>query len=147
MRTDLTQPAEDRLRGKNQRFTGKRAALVEALAAAGRPLTIPQILELKPALAQSSVYRNLQILERAGVVQRIVTTDEHARFELADELTGNHHHHVVCTVCGNVEDVPAMDGVEASLHAAIDQIDRATGFTTEQHRVDLLGRCRNCAKS
>jgi len=144
MKIDINQPAKLRLQDQNQRFTGKRAALVEVLAAAGRPLTIPDILKQNKKLAQSSVYRNLQILERAGVVQRIVTADEHARFELSDELTGNHHHHVVCLVCGNVEDVPAMDGVEESLHAAVSQIDAATGFITEQHRVDLLGRCQDC---
>ena len=33
------------------------------------------------------MYRNLSVLERAGVVQRIVTTDEWARYELAEDLT------------------------------------------------------------
>ena len=33
------------------------------------------------------MYRNLSILERAGVVQKVVTSDEWARFELAEDLT------------------------------------------------------------
>ena len=42
-----------------QRLTGTRRLIVEALAAADRPLSIPEILESSQGLAQSSVYRNL----------------------------------------------------------------------------------------
>jgi len=123
-------------------MTANRAALVDVLRDATGPLTIPEILQVRGGLAQSSVYRNLVVLEQAGVVHRIVTNDEHARFELAEDLTGNHHHHLVCSECGAVEDVPASAGLEASLHKAVSEIDRATGFTTERHRIDLVGRCR-----
>ena len=64
---------------------------------------IPQILEVDRSLAQSSAYRNLAVLERAGVVHRIVTTDEFARYELAEDLT-EHHHHLICRSCGSVAD-------------------------------------------
>ena len=39
------------------------------------------------SLAQSSAYRNLVVLEQAGAVNRIVTADDFARFELAQDLT------------------------------------------------------------
>ncbi|TMK61498.1 MAG: transcriptional repressor [Actinobacteria bacterium] len=82
-----------RLRRSNQRLTANREALVELLAETPRPLTMPEILGSRAGLAQSSVYRNLVVLEQAGVVHRIVTSDGHARFELAEDLTGRHHHH------------------------------------------------------
>jgi Fe2+ or Zn2+ uptake regulation protein len=141
----LEQQVAVRLRRVNQRMTGNRTALVDVLRATTRPLTIPEILEVRASLAQSSVYRNLVVLEQAGVVHRIVTNAEHARFELAEDLTGDHHHHLVCSDCGAVEDVPASAGLEASLHDAVSEIDRATGFTTERHRIDLVGRCRRCS--
>ena len=125
-------------------MTANRSAIIEVLRDATRPVTIPEILEARAGLAQSSVYRTLVVLEEAGVVHRIVTNDEHARFELAEDLTGDHHHHLVCAICGSVEDVPASAGLESSLHAAVSDIDRATGFTTDGHRIDLVGRCRDC---
>ena len=85
------------------------------------------------------------MLEQAGIVHRIVTNDEYSRFELAEDLTGDHHHHLVCVVCGSVEDVTTNLMLEESLHAAVSEIDRTTGFTTEHHRIDLVGRCRECA--
>jgi Fe2+ or Zn2+ uptake regulation protein len=134
-----------RLGRVGQRLTGNRAAIIDVLRDGARPLTLPEILSSRNELAQSSVYRNLVVLEQAGVVHRIVTNDEHARFELAEDLTGDHHHHLVCSMCGTVEDVPANAGLEASLHDAVAEIDRATGFTTEGHRIDLVGRCRACS--
>ena len=127
----------------HQRLTPKRAAIVEVLAQAARPLSLPEILDSGDGLAQSSVYRNLVVLEQAGVVHRIVTT-ESARYELAEELTG-HHHHLICTSCGTVEDVPASAGLESSLADAVAQIEGSTGFRTKTHRIDLVGLCRRCS--
>jgi len=134
-----------RLRRAGQRRTPTRDALVDVLAAAGRPLTIPEILELDGTLAQSSVYRNLMLLEQAGVVHRIVTNAEFARFELAEDLTGDHHHHLICSSCGSVQDAPASSGVERAVNRAIEELERATGFRTTAHRIDLVGLCRDCS--
>lgn len=130
------------MRRVQQRLTPKRAAIVEVLAGAERPLALPEILQAGDGLAQSSVYRNLVVLEQAGVVHRIVTS-EASRFELAEELTG-HHHHLICTSCGTVEDVPAASGLEASLADAVAQVEDTTGFRTKAHRIDLVGLCRRC---
>ena len=76
MVNDLDRIAIQRLRRDGQRYTDNRRQLVALLASSDAPLTIPEILTDRPDLAQSSVYRNLAVLERAGLVQRIVTTDD-----------------------------------------------------------------------
>jgi len=136
-----------RLEQTGQRCTPTRTAVCEVLAGAGRPLTIPEILDLDPALAQSSVYRNLVVLEQAGIVHRIVTNAEFARFELTEDLTGHHHHHLICSRCGAVEDAPAVDAVEQAVHRAIAEVERAAGFRTTGHRIDLVGLCRACGET
>lgn len=133
-----------RLVRAGQRRTPTRDALVAVLAGARRPLTIPEILDADRDLAQSSVYRNLVLLEQAGVVHRIVTNAEFARFELAEDLTGDHHHHLICSHCGAVEDAPASAAIERAVHQAIDEVERETGFRTTAHRIDLVGLCRDC---
>jgi Fe2+ or Zn2+ uptake regulation protein len=140
----LRETAASRLRNVGQRLTSNRVSLVEALTAAPRPLTIPEILDVRPGLAQSSVYRNLVVLEEAGIVHRLVGTDEFARWELAENLT-EHHHHLICASCGRVEDVPASAGLERSVAAAAAAITRSTGFRTERHRLDLVGVCATCS--
>lgn len=136
--------AAGRLRAAGQRLTAPRVALVEALAGAPGPLTIPELQRAAPDLATSSAYRNLLVLEEVGVVHRIVTNGDHARFELAEDLT-EHHHHLICSNCGSVADVPASSTLEASVRRAADEIARSTGFRTQHHRVDLVGLCTDCA--
>ena len=142
---EIHEVVASRLRGDDQRYTVKRRALVEVLQRSGRPLSMPSILEQSPGMAQSSVYRNLVLLEQAGVVHRIVTNAEFARFELAEDLTGDHHHHLICSICGAVQDAPASAGIERAVHQAIDEVERETGFRTTAHRIDLVGLCRSCA--
>jgi Fur family transcriptional regulator, ferric uptake regulator len=134
-----------RLRKANQRLTPNREALLEVLAQTGNgPLTIPEILAVRPDLAVSSVYRNLVVLEQADVVHRVVARGDFAYYELVEELT-EHHHHVVCSSCGAVEDVPATATIEQSVRDVARQIARRTGFKTERHRLDLFGICERCA--
>jgi Fe2+ or Zn2+ uptake regulation protein len=132
-----------RLAEHQQRMTAGREQVVDVLAATDRPLTIPEILAARRGLAQSSVYRTLVVLEQAGVVHRVVTHDEFARYELAEDLTG-HHHHLVCSNCGRVEDLPAYDSIERSVAAAVAQAARRVGFRTQHHRLDLVGTCADC---
>jgi Fur family ferric uptake transcriptional regulator len=141
---DLRATVVSRLRHVDQRLTPNREAIIDILAATARPLTIPEVLDARDGLAQSSVYRNLVVLEQAGVVHRIVTDDEFARFELTEDLVG-HHHHLICSRCGTVEDVPPNARLEQSLRHTVDQIALATGFRTHTHRIDLVGLCRRCA--
>jgi Fur family ferric uptake transcriptional regulator len=79
---DLHAVAESRLRADGQRYTRNRRAIVEALHQADRPLSLPQLIRHRRDLAQSSAYRNLAILEAAGLVHRIVTGDDSHQLDL-----------------------------------------------------------------
>jgi Fe2+ or Zn2+ uptake regulation protein len=141
---DLHATIVERLRSGDQRYTTNRRAVVEVLERSDRPLTIPQILEHRPDLAQSSVYRNLAVLEDTGVVHRVHSSDDFARYELAEDLAG-HHHHLICSACGSVADFTVSADVEETLTSALDRVASATGFQPEHHRLDLVGLCDSCA--
>jgi len=141
---ELHTTAAQRLRASGLRYTSSRRAVVELLSCTDRPLTIPELLSQDPSLAQSSVYRNLTELISSGVVHRLIAGDEYSHFELAEDLT-SHHHHLVCTHCGRVEDITLSDSVELSMTAALDVAAETFGFTAEHHRLDVLGRCATCA--
>ena len=141
---ELHLTAAARLRRDGQRYTANRRALVEVLDHAASPLTIPEILQRQGAIPQSSAYRNLGVLERSGVVRRVVTSDEFARFELAEDLT-EHHHHLICSSCGTVADFTVSRQLERSLTAALARVASRTGFRTEHHRLDLVCTCSTCS--
>jgi Fe2+ or Zn2+ uptake regulation protein len=141
---DLDRTAAARLLQAGQRYTGNRMQLVHLLATSNRPLTIPEILHDKAGMPQSSVYRNLSVLEEAGLVQRITTSDEWARFELAEDLT-EHHHHQICTSCGRVQDFTLPARLERSIDVNLAKVADQNGFSMQHHRLDLIGICQACA--
>jgi len=141
--SEVHQAVEARLRAVGQRYTAQRRALVEALRRGGNPVAIPELADPRRGLPQSSVYRNLGVLEQAGAVRRVVTGEEFGRYELAEDLT-EHHHHLVCRSCGTVEDVTVAPSFEKQVARTVTDVAHRTGFSAVSHRLDLIGTCRNC---
>ena len=141
--SELHDVVQERLRSVGQRYTTQRRAIVDALDRAGKPVAIPDLADARRGLPQSSVYRNLAVLEKAGAVHRVVTGEEFARYELAEDLT-QHHHHLMCRSCGAVEDVAVATSFERQVSRAVTDIADRTGFSAVSHRLDLIGTCRNC---
>jgi len=137
--------ARDRLSERDQRYTTARRTIVEALAEIDSPVTLPELLERAPGLAQSSAYRNLALMEQAGVVRRLVHSADHAHYELAEDLT-EHHHHLICLVCGSIRDITLTEDFERSLDSACRDLTAAKGFELAHHALDLYGFCRSCGR-
>jgi Fe2+ or Zn2+ uptake regulation protein len=134
---------ELRLRAAGQRYTSQRRSLVDALRRLERPVVAQDLVVGSRRVPQSSVYRNLAVLEQAGVARRVMTEEGTARYELAEDLT-QHHHHLVCRVCGAVEDVTVPVRLERTVERALADAAARVGFEGVSHRLDLIGTCRNC---
>lgn len=144
MAPDLERSIVQRLDAVELRYTSGRRAIVEGLRLAEGPVTLPELLALVPELAQSSAYRNLALMEEAGVVRRLVHGNDHACYELAEALT-EHHHHLICESCGVVRDVRFDARVERTLDKTFDAVATAEGFTVGRHAIDVFGICASCA--
>lgn len=142
--TQLHETAAERLRTLGQQYTSTRRAIIEVLRKAPDPVTIPEIMKAKPSLALSSVYRTLSVLEQAEIVNRLVTSREFARYELAEDLTG-HHHHLICTGCGKVKDFTLSNKLERTASKSFEEIATEAGFVMHGHRLDVVGLCADCA--
>tara|TARA_A100001234_G_scaffold93161_1_gene82118 strand:- start:332 stop:781 length:450 start_codon:yes stop_codon:yes gene_type:complete len=144
-RMDIDQLATSQLSAINQRYTTNRRKLIGILLEATKPITINQILESNSDLAQSSVYRNLAVLEQAGLVVRIITNDDHAHYELAEHIL-DHHHHIICSPCGEILDFHLSAKIEKALEESLQKIADDFGFSIDRHRLDLLGTCGECTE-
>lgn len=140
---DLHEAVGTRLARHDYRYTNGRRRLVDVIAAAGQPVTLPDIVVAAPELAPSSVYRNLDVLERSGVVDRLTSKGDYAYFEFAEPLL-SHHHHLICIDCGSIEDVRLDDDVEALVDRSLAEAAGRTGFTPMRHTLDLHGHCARC---
>lgn len=142
---EIHRTARDRIEAADQRYTPGRRAVVDVLAEVDGPITLPELIERAPTLAQSSAYRNLAVLEDVDVVRRLVHGGDHARYELAEDLT-EHHHHLICDSCGTVRDVTLTTDLERRLDAAFEELARGEGFEPGHHVIDLYGRCAACRR-
>jgi Fur family transcriptional regulator, ferric uptake regulator len=141
---ELDRAVTERLAVHDLRYTTGRRQIVSGLRRAGGPVTLPELLRLQTDLAQSSAYRNLSLMEDAGVVRRLVHGGDHAHYELAEELT-EHHHHLICESCGLVLDVTFSATTERNLDDAFESVTEAQGFVPRHPVIDVYGRCKNCA--
>jgi Fe2+ or Zn2+ uptake regulation protein len=139
---ELHEQATLRLRRIGQRYTTQRRALVEILKKATRPLSVPEINRAARGLPQSSIYRNIAVLEQADVVHKLVARGDFASFELAEDL-GEHHHHMICNSCGKVEDFKATPQLEQAA-SALSRLAARASFKVQSHRLDVVGLCKDC---
>jgi len=133
-----------RLADRDGRYTGSRRDLIQALAEAGRPLTVDEIVVRAPGQRPSSVYRNLAVFEAEGVVRRLAGVGDLARFELTEALVG-HHHHLACQQCGAMTDVQLPPDLERALDTELTRLAGAEGFTLRSHVLDAVGVCSECS--
>ena len=142
---ELHRIVRERLSEREQRYTTGRRRIVDVLVAADGPVTLPELLDQATRRSpQSSAYRNLSIMEEAGIVRRLVHGAEHAHYELAEDLT-EHHHHLICENCGLIRDITLNARLERSLDSAFDGVARAEGFSPRHHAIDIYGQCADCA--
>jgi Fe2+ or Zn2+ uptake regulation protein len=120
------------------RLTKQRAAILRALED-GAHLTAEAIHERVraglPAVSLGTIYRTLDILRAIGLVQTFAHGGA-ARYEAALDK----HHHLVCSACGEIVNVPAPE--VAAVAMAIAQDNRYTGIDAT---LVIIGRCARCA--
>lgn len=136
---------EERLVAAGVRFTATRRAVIEELLRSGGPRSAAELDEgLRRSIPVSSLYRSLAVLEEAGVLIPHHGSRGVTRYEPAEWLSG-HHHHLVCTECGGVEDVAVSRSDEGRLNGLVGAIAGRAGFQPGGHSLEIEGRCAECA--
>jgi Fur family ferric uptake transcriptional regulator len=129
------------LRARGLRLSGARRVVLEALYATDAPLSAEQIAEGNAELPTSdlaSVYRNLEMLERLGLVQHVHLGHGAGQYVRA----GREREYLVCERCGTSVAVSPerLDSVRAAVEAA-------TGFHARFSHFPIVGLCGDCAAS
>lgn len=141
----LDREVEKRLRGHDVRYTRGRRKVVSALVGADGPKSAAELhAEIGPGVPLSSIYRTLTVLEESGVVVPHLGARGLTRYELAEWITG-HHHHLICVQCGAVEDIAIPQSREAQVRDLVADIGSLVSFTPMSHALEIEGRCSKCA--
>jgi len=97
------------------------------------------LIEADEDVGLATVYRVLTQFESAGLVQRHRFEGGNSVFEL---MTADHHDHLVCSKCGQVEEF-----YDRVIEEQQDKIAAKFGFEITDHSLYLYGICKNCRKS
>jgi Fur family ferric uptake transcriptional regulator len=121
------------------RITPQRKAILEELRKADSHLTADEVYELvrarMPRISLGTVYRNLEILSRLGMIRRLESGGAPRRF---DGKT-NDHYHLRCLRCGRVDDAPI-----ARQTALEESIQGLTDYEIIGHQLEFIGLCLTC---
>ncbi|GGH87505.1 peroxide-responsive transcriptional repressor PerR [Pullulanibacillus pueri] len=127
------------LKKSGVRITPQRHAILEYLIVTMSHPTADDIykaLESKfPNMSVATVYNNLRVFKKAGLVNELTYGDSSSRFDFST----SDHYHVICEGCGKIVDFyyPGLDEVE-------NLAEHVTGFKVNQHRMEVYGLCPEC---
>lgn len=116
-----------------------RAALAEARGFRSAQEIYANLREAGSKIGLTTVYRALQALSDAGEVDTLQTAAGESAYRAC--VTEQHHHHLVCRVCGRTEEVsePAVERWAARIGAE-------HGFHDVTHVVEIFGTCGACGQ-
>ncbi len=89
-------------------------------------------------VSRATVYNTLNLLVEAGLIRRVTLGDGVARYERIT-ATSNHHH-LICTNCGKVKEMKAVEVVGDLLAR------KPRSFTPVYYSLYIYGLCSKCAK-
>ena len=96
-----------------------------------------QVIARYPYVNISTIYRNLELLKRLGLVTETDLGGGRVRYHPADK---GHHHHLVCQECGKVIDLN-----ESVLYPLKDILLREYHFSADMRHLAIFGRCKKCS--
>lgn len=129
-------------RSPQERSTRQKRALAAALAASDQFRSAQDIFADLRARGENigltTIYNQLRALADAGEVDALQAGSGETLYRRCN--TDQHHHHLVCRLCGRTVEV---EGPEVERWA--DEIAERHGFVEITHTIEILGVCRACA--
>ena len=123
------------------KVTNSRVAILKYLEDAVSPvdsLAIKKHLDKSTITTnRATVFRILNIFIREGIVKTVQFNEGKSRYELTSKPE---HHHIVCTICGDIKDVNVCINKEME-----NTIVNDTGYRINRHMLEFTGTCPRCS--
>jgi Fur family transcriptional regulator, ferric uptake regulator len=130
------------LQTKGLKATTFRLQLMSLLTHTSHPLSAQEIrTKWKEGRIDSvTLYRALDALVEASLVRCVDLQHGHVDYEII--AGGEHHHHLVCTGCGTIED---FIGCPAETIEKLALKRSSTFASVKEHSFEFFGTCKTCS--
>ena len=124
---------------KRWRLTNQRQVLMEELKKITTHPTAGELYEMVrrrlPRIGLGTVYRNLELMSRCGIIKKLETRGEQKRFD----INTSPHYHIRCNTCGRVDDmlIPLLEDLDA-------QAADSCSYMILEHNIEFSGICSDC---
>lgn len=132
------------LESRNLRNTAERRAILKEIAGMEDPHFSAEDLLVRfrnrgGTISRATIYRTLDHLVESGLVRRLSFGRKHSTYE--SNVSRRHHEHLICVACGVV-----IEFAQPDLEQLLEEVCRRKRFTADRHSLQILGRCRKCAR-
>ncbi len=127
------------------RLTTQRRLIFSILESASTHMNAKEILaqarRVDPGIDQVTIYRNLAVLKKLGVVDELDLLHLRGDQHYYEARQDRPHSHVACLQCGKVMEFssPAMDKISTEIRDEL-------GFSISFMRVEIGGACAECRR-
>jgi Fur family ferric uptake transcriptional regulator len=88
-----------------------------------------------PTISIGTIYRNLDLLSRNGIIQKLEVAGTKARFDGDIDK----HYHIRCSQCGKIDDLR-----DFSLNKMSKNTKKLNGYLILGHHFEFVGICPDC---
>ncbi len=152
MKTNIARQHLTQIENHCTRWTVPREKIFDLLIRSRRHLSAKDIYAAlgpaNPDIGLTTVYRTLDLLDRAGLVRKINAGDGQVRFEYKRGDYSDHHQHLICTNCGKILNFRDFEKEELDLVRKTEEIMAAKHrFQIREHNIEFFGLCEDCRPS
>lgn len=134
-----TETIKQNIREHDMRATSARVDVYRVFLETTEPIGVQGLQDkLEDTPDQATIYRIVHAFLDANIIKEVHVGHDHVDYELTDR---EHHHHLVCSNCGLIEDIKDCDLPK--------QFSEITGGSSRfskinSHELTLFGTCETC---
>jgi Fur family ferric uptake transcriptional regulator len=126
----------DRIELRGHRVTTARRRVIEAVLSQPSHFTVEDVLRRTRRVGRATVFRTIRLLLDLNILCRVMLDGGSLHYRVS---TRGHHHHLVCTDCGRVEDFTKCD-----VEPLVRELAKAMDYEIGAHWLEVYGRCHAC---
>lgn len=127
------------LKDNGFKVTKARLAVLEIFLKNHKPIDASFVFnKLNKEINEVTVYRIISCFEESGILKKVDLRKDSIFFE----MNNDHHHHIVCVKCGEIEDFKENKDIEKILKKVVGESKKFKDI--KEHSLELFGYCKIC---
>lgn len=119
--------------------TKGKIKILQIISEASRPISVQEIhTEMQASCDLSTIFRTVTQFKDKEIIKEVNLEEGFLRYEINHHDHDEHHHHVLCRICGDIRNIEECD--LALFEKSIEKL----GFKLMEHRLEFTGVCSKC---